>query len=77
MVVDGSDLVIESAGQRVLIDTDDLHTDPVKDPNGPRLGAGDEITVHGKVADIDKKRVKIAASSIDLVARNSMPQTVR
>jgi hypothetical protein len=75
--VDGSDLVLEANGQRVLVDTDDMHVNPIKDKDGPRLNAGDQITVHGKVDDINHSRVKIAANQIDVIARNSMPQSVR
>jgi hypothetical protein len=77
LTVDGSDFVLEANGQRVLIDTDDMHVNPIKDKDGPRLNAGDQITVHGKVDDIDHTRVKIAANQIDVVARSNMPQSVR
>jgi hypothetical protein len=75
--VDGSDFVLEANGQRVLIDTDDMHVNPIKDKDGPRLNAGDQITVHGKVDDINHTRVKIAANQIDVVARSNAPQSVR
>ena len=77
VTIDGSDLVLEANGQRVLIDTDDMRVNPVKDKDGPRLNAGDQITVHGKVDDINHTRVKIAADQIDVVARNNAPQSVR
>jgi hypothetical protein len=77
LTIDGSDFVLEANGQRVLIDTDDMHINPIKDKDGPRLNAGDQITVHGKVDDINHTRVKIAASQIDVVARNNAPQSVR
>ena len=77
VAVDGSDLVLNANGQRVLIDTGDMRVNPVKDKDGPRLNAGDQITVHGKVDDINHSRVKIAADQIDVVARNNIPQSVR
>ena len=77
VTVDGSDLVLSANGQRVLVDTGDMHVNPIKDKDGPRLNAGDQITVHGKVDDINHTRVKIAADQIDVVARNNAPQSVR
>ena len=77
LTVDGSDFVLEANGQRVLIDTDDMHVNPIKDKDGPRLNAGDQITVHGKVDDINHSRVKIAANQIDVIARSNAPQSVR
>ena len=77
LTIDGSDFVLEANGQRVLIDTDDMHVNPIKDKDGPRLNAGDQITVHGKVDDINHTRVKIAANQIDVIARSNAPQSVR
>jgi uncharacterized protein YdeI (BOF family) len=75
--VDGDDdeLVLAHNGQRILVDTDDLSTNPVDD--GPRLRPGDQITVHGKVEDINHSRVKVTAKSIDVLGRNQAMQTVR
>jgi hypothetical protein len=75
--IDGSDVLMDANGQVVRIDTGDMNMNPVKDPNGPRLSAGDQITVQGKVDDIDHERVKVEARSIQVVARNTAPQTVR
>lgn len=75
--IDGDDLILDANGQTVRVDTDDLHMNPVKDPNGPRLTTGDQITVNGKVDDIDHKRVKVNAHSIQVVARNQPAQSVR
>ena len=75
--IDGDDVLMEANGQPVRIDTGDMELNPVKDANGPRLAAGDQITVQGKVDDIDHHRVKVDARSIQVVARNTSPQTVR
>jgi len=75
--VDGSDVLMNANGQNIRIDTGDMQMNPVKNPNGPRLAAGDQITVQGKVDDIDHERVKVEARSIQVVSRNTSSQTVR
>jgi len=77
VALDGSDLVLNVNGQKVMVDTGDLRTNPVKDPNGPRLRPGDQVTVSGKVDDIDHSRVKLAARSLDVGTRVQAPQQVR
>ena len=76
--IDGDDFVVESGGQRIEVESDEMETSPVDDERGPRVAPGDRVSVYGQVDAVDDGRIReVDARTVTLIERSRASRTAR